>query len=94
MITAPDLFGTRTGRHTHPDTHPQWMEFSDGNCPRCRPELAEMICDQRPRIGDTRACPDCGRPQHYTGAELGWCHDALIDMWDCSDPARAHKVAL
>ena len=42
------------------------------------------------QIGWTRACPDCGRPQHYTGIELGWCHDALIDTWHCNDPAKAH----
>lgn len=37
----------------------------------------------------TRACPDCGRPQHYTGIENGWCHDVLVDMWNCADPAKA-----
>ena len=37
----------------------------------------------KPAIGDTRACPDCGKPQHYTGAELGWCHDALFAMLAC-----------
>ena len=39
--------------------------------------------------GDTRACPDCGRPQHYTGHENGWAHDALIDTWECNDPRKA-----
>ena len=38
--------------------------------------LDAMIRDTHPRVGDTRDCPDCGRPQHYTGAEAGWCHDA------------------
>ena len=44
-----------------------------------------------PRIGDTRVCPEsgCGRPQHYTGIELGWCHDALTDTWHCADPRKA-----
>ena len=42
-----------------------------------------------PAIGSTRTCPDCGRPQHYTGTELGWCHDALIDTWECADPRKA-----
>ena len=42
-----------------------------------------------PAIGATRACPDCGRPQHYTGTELGWCHDALVDTWHCADPHKA-----
>ena len=46
-----------------------------------------------PAIHDTRACPDCGRPQHYTGAEMGWCHDALIDTWHCAgDHVRANKT--
>ena len=53
-----------------------------------------MTTTSAPVIGDTRVCPDCGRPQHYTGIELGWCHDALTDTWDCNDPRRAHKVAL
>lgn len=35
-----------------------------------------------------RRCPDCGRPQHYTGIEHGWAHDALIDTWRCADPAK------
>lgn len=39
--------------------------------------------------GGTRSCPDCGRPQHYTGIEYGWAHDALIDTWHCADPAKA-----
>lgn len=42
-----------------------------------------------PVIGDTRACPDCGRPQHYTGLEHGWAHDAAVDTWDCADPRKA-----
>ena len=37
--------------------------------------LDAMIRETHPRIGDTRACPDCGRPQHYTGTEYGWAHD-------------------
>lgn len=40
-------------------------------------------------IGSTRACPDCGRPQHYTGTEAGWCHDALVATWHCADPRKA-----
>ena len=35
------------------------------------------------QIGWTRACPDCGRPQHYTGIELGWCHDATFATLAC-----------
>ena len=42
-----------------------------------------------PHIGDTRACPDCGKPQHYTGTEYGWAHDALVDTWHCADPRKA-----
>ena len=42
-----------------------------------------------PAIGATRACPDCGKPQHYTGVELGWCHDATVDTWHCADPRKA-----
>jgi hypothetical protein len=33
--TAADLFGTPTGRHTHPATHPLWLEFADGDCIVC-----------------------------------------------------------
>ena len=46
-------------------------------------------------IGETRICPDCGRPQHYTGIEAGWSHDAgwyhddLVDTWHCADPRKA-----
>jgi hypothetical protein len=29
------LFGTKTGRHTHPVTHPAWLEFKDGECIVC-----------------------------------------------------------
>jgi hypothetical protein len=29
------LFGSRTGRHTHPVTHPLWLEFTDGDCVVC-----------------------------------------------------------
>ena len=46
----------------------------------------EFVTATRPPAGGTRACPDCGRPQHYTGIELGWCHDALVDTWHCADP--------
>lgn len=48
-----------------------------------------------PALGATRACPDCGRPQHYTGHENGWAHDAgwyhdnPADTWDCADPRKA-----
>jgi hypothetical protein len=31
------MFGTRTGLHTHPATHPQWMTFPDTGCPVCEP---------------------------------------------------------
>lgn len=48
-----------------------------------------MITSTHRQIGDTRACPDCGRSQHYTGTENGWCHDALVDIWECADPAKA-----
>jgi hypothetical protein len=37
--TAEDLFGRKTGRHTHPATHPAWLEFSDQDCPACHPEM-------------------------------------------------------
>jgi hypothetical protein len=29
---AENTFGRKTGRHSHPATHPNWMEFTDGNC--------------------------------------------------------------
>ena len=45
-------------------------------------------------IGARRLCPDCGRPQHYTGTEMGWCHDALTAMWDCAgERVRANKTS-
>ena len=54
-----------------------------------------ILGNHEPAIGDTRWCPDCGRPQHYTGTEAGWCHDAgwahddLTDTWHCNDPRKA-----
>ena len=39
----------------------------------------------QPIYGDTRACPDCGRLQFYTGTGYGWTHDALADNWHCAD---------
>ena len=57
--------------------------------------LDAMIREMHPRPGDTRTCPDCGRPQHYTGIEAGWSHDAgwahvdLTDTWHCNDPRKA-----
>jgi len=35
--TYEQLFGLPTGRHSHPDTHPSWMEFTMQDCPRCLP---------------------------------------------------------
>lgn len=28
-------FGTKTGSHTHPVTHPNWMQFANDSCPTC-----------------------------------------------------------
>jgi hypothetical protein len=28
-------FGKKTGEHTHPVTHPNWMTFNDKTCPNC-----------------------------------------------------------
>ena len=54
--------------------------------------IAAVLNDPHPPIRwpirDTRACPGCGRPQHYTGIELGWCHDATWATWDCADPRK------
>ena len=36
-----------------------------------------------PAIGGTRVCSDCGKPQHYTGTENGWCHDATFATLAC-----------
>ena len=45
------------------------------------------------RVGTVRACPDCGQPQHYTGTEHGWAHDALLAMWDCAgERVRANQT--
>lgn len=46
--------------------------------------LDAMIHELHPRVRDVRACPDCGRPQHYTGTEYGWAHDAVIDLMRCA----------
>ena len=48
-----------------------------------REGLADTLEAIVPRVGAQRACPDCGRPQHYTGTEMGWCHDATFDMLAC-----------
>ena len=32
---AESMFGRKTGRHSHPATHPIWMEFADDNCIVC-----------------------------------------------------------
>lgn len=46
-----------------------------------------MTATTAPAVHDTRTCPDCGRPQHYTGTEYGWAHDAVIDlMYCCASP--------
>jgi hypothetical protein len=36
-ITYEEIFGTKTGTHTHPVTHPLWMIFTDGEC---------LVCDK------------------------------------------------
>lgn len=28
-------FGSKSGLHSHPPTHPTWMQFSDKNCEVC-----------------------------------------------------------
>ena len=33
--TRESLFGTPTGTHTHPATHPLWLTFTDGDCVVC-----------------------------------------------------------
>lgn len=40
ISTAEQLFGIKTGVHSHPDTHPHWLMFSDAGCPRCNAEPA------------------------------------------------------
>ena len=58
--------------------------------------LGAMIREEHPRPGDTRTCPDCGHPQHYTGTEYGWAHDARVDTWLCeilwAPPAAAAGI--
>ncbi len=34
--SAESLFGSKTGKHSHPATHPSWMEFDESNCPACK----------------------------------------------------------
>lgn len=36
------LFGLKTGRHTHPVTHPAWLEFTDGDCVVCTAQLGQL----------------------------------------------------
>ena len=48
-----------------------------------------MVITAQLVIGDIRTCPDCGQPQHYSGVEVGWAHDALVDTWHCADPRKA-----
>jgi hypothetical protein len=33
---AETIFGRKAGTHTHPATHPIWMEFADGSCIVCK----------------------------------------------------------
>ena len=42
-----------------------------------------VVLPASPIIGTKRACPDCGRPQHYTGTEHGWAHDAAFATLAC-----------
>jgi hypothetical protein len=34
------LFGLPSGRHTHPVTHPLWLEFTDSDCVVCDAQRA------------------------------------------------------
>ena len=47
-------------------------------------DFQQIVNLTRPLVGQVRACPDCGRPQHYTGTEHGWAHDAAIDLMRCA----------
>ena len=75
--------------HLHPrctcDHHPG--DPCNASCPVHLGAGLRFNGDQTPRpaIGSTRACPEpgCGRPQHYIGTELGWCHDAAFATLAC-----------
>jgi hypothetical protein len=41
--TYEQMFGTKTGFHTHPVTHPQWISFPDGDCPVCEPAARKAV---------------------------------------------------
>lgn len=43
---AEEMFGRKTGTHTHPVTHPNWMEFADDNC---------IVCGTAQRSGGANA---------------------------------------
>ena len=43
QLRTDQLFGRKTGRHTHPVTHPAWLEFADGDCPRCDADRAGRV---------------------------------------------------
>ena len=51
-VTAADLFGTRTGMHSHPVTHPLQVKFTDGDCPVCDPQREAQAPRERLTASD------------------------------------------
>lgn len=56
--SADALFGTPTGRHSHPATHPYWMEWSDWDCPVCG---SPLVTDEPPYVRSTALTPVRGQ---------------------------------
>ena len=47
---AEKMFGRKTGMHSHPDTHPAWMSFTDSDCPRCRIDKPQKFQNGKARM--------------------------------------------
>jgi 8-oxo-dGTP pyrophosphatase MutT (NUDIX family) len=93
MMTASDrpwtaaelMFGRRTGRHSHPATHPQWLEFSDGDC---------AVCGSIPAEGPAVTGRTFTHPDVFTlGVAEGWA-EAETDPARIDWPARQAAAAI
>jgi ADP-ribose pyrophosphatase len=84
--TAAELmFGRRNGRHSHPATHPRWLEFSDDDCPVCG-----SIPPEGPAVtGRTYTHPDV----LTAGVAEGWA-EAETDPGRIDWPARQAAAAI
>jgi 8-oxo-dGTP pyrophosphatase MutT (NUDIX family) len=84
--TAAELmFGRRTGRHSHPATHPRWLEFSDDDCP---------VCGSVPPEGRAMTGRTYTHPEVFTlGVAEGWA-EAETDPTRIDWPARQAAAAI